>query len=549
MTRLLFVFTIAFVSFTCSAQNVFQNIVSQEIDGKEKQVLLTGNLAAFNYTKIAACKELEILKVSAASNLNLDLLFQQCRGLNSLKEVDLIGCGISVIPNSIRFLNGVELLNLRDNLLRSFPDSITALKSLKTLELSHNSYLYDSDVYDKIAGMHIERLDFSDSGLFGIDEKIGNVKSLIEIDFSGNDIKSLPKSLSQLSLSIVDLSENQHLDTGKVFKQLVAHQNLQSLNLAQCELSYISEDLGALKSLKYLDLSGNVLKSLPQSIGNLILLEDLNLGMVNLGFRMNLLTSLPSSFSNLTHLKRLDLSSNQLNILPSGMENLIYLEYLDLKQNQLPDFPTSLTKCKSLRYLNLNGNNLISIPETVGDLSVLEELRLDNNFFNRFDKKIKLIPESIGKLSKLKVLTLRDNVIEHLPSSIGNLKNLELLDLRDNLLSDLPESICSLTKLTYLDLKTNELASLPRCFEKMNTLTDLNLSMNPSLKSDYYMTAIQQFSNLKYIDLSYNNLTKEQLMPFLNAMPNCKVINKNTRQAEKEKPNQGEFKFEKPAGK
>jgi hypothetical protein len=100
-----------------------------------------------------------------------------------------------------------------------------------------------------------------------------------------------------------------------------------------------------------------------------------------------------------------------------------------------------------------------------------------------------------------------------------------------------------------LDLKTNELASLPRCFEKMNTLTDLNLSMNPSLKSDYYMTAIQQFSNLKYLELSYNNLTKEQLTPFLNAMPNCKVINKNTRQVEKEKLNQGEFKFEKPAGK
>ena len=75
------------------------------------------------------------------------------------------------------------------------------------------------------------------------------------------------------------------------------------------------------------------------------------------------------------------------------------------------------------------------------------------------------------------------------------------------------------------------------------------ISRNPNLKSDYYMTAIQQLSNLKYLDLSYNNLTKEQLMPFLNAMPNCKVINKNTRQAEKEKPNQGEFKFEKPAGK
>jgi Leucine-rich repeat (LRR) protein len=409
--------------------------------------------------------------------------------------------------------------------------------------------LYDSDVYDKIKGMKIERLDFSDSGLFGIDEKIGDIKSLKAIDFSGNDIKYLPQSLANLSLLAVDLSENQHLDTGKIFKQLLAQQYLESLRLGQCELSYISEDIGVLKSLKQLDLSGNILKSLPQSIGNLILLEDLNLGMVNLGFRMNLLTSLPATFSNLTHLKRLDLSSNQLGLLPIGIEKLEKLEYIDLRQNQLRDFPSSLTKCKSLRYLNLNGNNLISIPEDIGGLAELEELRLDNNFFNRFDKKIKTVPESIGKLTKLKVLTLRDNVIESIPSSIGNLHKIVFLDLRDNLLSSLPESICSLHNLRYLDLKTNELTSLPKCFEQMVGLNDLNLSMNPNLRSEYYLPAIMQLKELKYLDVSYNNMTKEQLMPFLNAFPNCKVINKNTRQVGKEKPNQGDFKFEKPAGK
>jgi hypothetical protein len=45
------------------------------------------------------------------------------------------------------------------------------------------------------------------------------------------------------------LSENQHLDTGKVFKQLVAQQNLQSADIwLQASLSQISEDLGALRA-------------------------------------------------------------------------------------------------------------------------------------------------------------------------------------------------------------------------------------------------------------------------------------------------------------
>ena len=140
MIRLLFLLFIASASLASNAQTSFRNIVTQDIDPKERNVLLTGNLGSFDYTKLASCKELENLKVLAATNLNLDLLFQQCKGLNSLKEVDIIGCSISVIPNTIRFLNGIETLNLRDNLLRSFPDSIAALKSLKVLELSHNSY-------------------------------------------------------------------------------------------------------------------------------------------------------------------------------------------------------------------------------------------------------------------------------------------------------------------------------------------------------------------------------------------------------------------------
>jgi len=33
--------------------------------------------------------------------------------------------------------------------------------------------------------------------------------------------------------------------------------------------------------------------------------------------------------------------------------------------------------------------------------------------------------------------------------------------------------------------------------------------------------------HLEFLDLSYNNITKEQITPLRNALPNCKVINRD----------------------
>ncbi|MEG2643416.1 MAG: leucine-rich repeat domain-containing protein, partial [Eubacterium sp.] len=186
-------------------------------------------------------------------------------------------------------------------------------------------------------------------------------------------------------------------------------------------------------NLESLDLNGNQLTSLPDSIGNLEQLEMLDLSE-------NQLTSLPESIGNLVNLQILGLISNQLTSLPESIENLVNLEWLYLSRNQLTSLPESIGKLTSLKILVLGSNQLTSLPDSIGNLEKLQELQLWNN-------QLISLPDSIGNLVNLQILYLNGNQLTSLSESIGNLVELQLLYLNDNQLTSLPESIGNLKNL------------------------------------------------------------------------------------------------------
>ncbi|XP_046542494.1 LOW QUALITY PROTEIN: leucine-rich repeat-containing protein 59-like [Haliotis rubra] len=101
------------------------------------------------------------------------------------------------------------------------------------------------------------------------------------------------------------------------------------LDLSLNNLSVVPvKELSAIPKATHLDLSCNVLTSLPDPFCNLTHLVKIDLSK-------NQLTSLPTRFGNLTHLQHLDLLGNQLTILPISFFNLQKLKWLDLKDNPL----------------------------------------------------------------------------------------------------------------------------------------------------------------------------------------------------------------------
>ncbi len=69
------------------------------------------------------------------------------------------------------------------------------------------------------------------------------------------------------------------------------------------------------------------------------------------------------------------------------------------------------------------------------------------------DNRLTSLPDSIGRLRRLRELHLRNNHLPTLPESIGQLLELRQIDLRGNPLTHLPDAIAALPRLEKLDLR------------------------------------------------------------------------------------------------
>ncbi len=146
------------------------------------------------------------------------------------------------------------------------------------------------------------------------------------------------------------------------------------------------------------------------------------------------LTELPESIGQLTQLFELELSYNRLTELPEFVGQLTNLRYLHVTDNQLTTLPDSIVKLTGLWRLYLNNNQLTLLPESIGQLIELRSLDI-------IGSRLKALPESIGQLGQLRRLSLANNQLESLPESLRNLRSLEELFLHGNDALGLPSEV------------------------------------------------------------------------------------------------------------
>jgi internalin A len=115
---------------------------------------------------------------------------------------------------------------------------------------------------------------------------------------------------------------------------------------------------------------------------------------------------------------------------------------LDLRNCGLTEFPSQiLERCPDLMFLDLgnddyseNKNEIRIIPDEIVKLKKLKKLNLCNN-------KISEIKETLGELKDLILLNLSHNEIKYLPSKVANLPQLSSLYLEGNPFDLLPPEI------------------------------------------------------------------------------------------------------------
>ena len=120
--------------------------------------------------------------------------------------------------------------------------------------------------------------------------------------------------------------------------------DVESLDISYCDLTELPHEITQLRSLKYLNCSGNPLQYL--NITNSI--TELKCS----GCKISEIRELPSS------LRILDISMNNLHELPDAIASLPHLEYLDCSDNYI-EIINNLT-CPLIQ-LNCGSNNITSI--------------------------------------------------------------------------------------------------------------------------------------------------------------------------------------------
>ncbi|RQM20086.1 hypothetical protein B5M09_010696 [Aphanomyces astaci] len=142
----------------------------------------------------------------------------------------------------------------------------------------------------------------------------------------------------------------------------------------------------------------------------------------------HLIGELPAAIGQLTYLRVLNLSSNDIRVAtynPFGAGAL----------------PRNLGQLTQLRTLSLEYNSFSGpLPVSATQLLLLERLNVRSNCFSG------TIPNDMGNLTQLKFLSLRA-----IPSSLGNCLHLTFLNLSSNQLSGtVPQSLTQLTALRHL---------------------------------------------------------------------------------------------------
>ncbi|XP_042619649.1 leucine-rich repeat and calponin homology domain-containing protein 1-like isoform X3 [Cyprinus carpio] len=213
----------------------------------------------------------------------------------------------------------------------------------------------------------------------GLERALEDAASSGFLNLSTRKLKEFPRTASNYDLTDTveaDLSKNRLIDIPSEVCHLVS---LETLNLYHNCIKSIPDTTISLQSLTYLNISRNQLSVLPACV-----------------------CGLP--------LRVLNASNNKLNALPESIGQLTNLMELDVSCNEITALPRHIGQLKALRELNVHRNLLCVLPEDVADLPLVK--------FDFSCNKVSTIPVCYRKMTQLQSLQLENNPLQSPPAQI-----------------------------------------------------------------------------------------------------------------------------------
>lgn len=269
-------------------------------------------------------------------------------------------------------------------------------------------------------GNVLTRVDLSNNLLSQISAGLAKQGTIVHLNFQQNKIHALPDEIYSLPLKVLDLANNQ--------------------------LTSISDAIGKASSLVELRLNNNQIDKLPEAIGQLEHLEVLDV-------KQNKIETVPQYFGSLKALTKLNMDQNKLTVISECFSYLTALKDLSLARNKIERIEgDALKPLRNLVMLDLNQNQLINELESIPESDKLDQIMLSFNYLT--DVK------NLDRCPNLTVLDLHNNKLEVLPEAALTLYQLKTLTISNNNLSDLNARLSLLDNLARLSLEGNPLRSI-----------------------------------------------------------------------------------------
>ncbi|XP_068342564.1 disease resistance protein RPV1-like [Pyrus communis] len=349
------------------------------------------NLTGLVTLNLEYCRELEILPSSIVQLKSLQLLnLSGCPKLKAfpenvgnmerLRELRLDETSVRGLAPSISSLQNLEILSLKEcKKLRSLPSSIHT-RSLRTLNLSSCSNLYNFVQIPEV--MNLLELNLDETAISKLPSSIKNFTGLVTLSLKDcRRLKILPGSIHMRSLQALNVSGCSNLRNFPEFLKVTE-------NLTELHLDWTLDWTLAAGAF-----SGIAIEELPSIIYSLT-------GLATLTLRYSKdFESLTSSICRLKSLNYLSLSGcTEFKVFPDILENMERLASLDLDSTSIRELPASIERLQGLVSLNLkNCKSLVYLPNSICNLLSLEWLTLNGC------SKLSKLPEDLWYLKRLDI--------------------------------------------------------------------------------------------------------------------------------------------------
>ncbi len=523
--KLLNLSSISLIDACLSIENLAQNENEADFSNIEILDLSENRLLKIPFRFIRLFENLKEIKLNDNSieykNNELNELINEENDGNKrtlFKTIEILNMENNKIDGNLTFLSlfkNIKTLNLANNFITNLNLNyiVSQLPKLVDLNVGSNKQIVDSTNTENecIDHFNLRKLNLRNMNLNNLIYNLNGFKNIENLILDENQLEFIPTQLYDLEkLKILSLNSNKLVEINEKFcLKSRFRSNLVQLNLGNNLLQNenFSEKFYSFKNLLKLDLSGNKLKYIPNTLPES--LRELKIShnrILTLMIRpVHFLNSTSNMDEDLETLRQRLLNSTSAFAAATQVQQLQYATVFYLRY---------------LEYLDLSSNNLQEIPTDFGLLNVsLKYLDLSKNLIKNLDIKL-----CCRGLFNLKYLNLSSNFIKYIPEQICEFKQLEYLHLSHNSIQFLNYELCNeLSNLLELDLSYNKIQELPIFAHKNGKLQTISLMealmYNPE-DSNLFTFGLK---NLKKINLSSNRIQNAFLFTIIFSHCRCLV--------------------------